>query len=64
MRVGVTGWVRNLADMRVEAVFEGEADAVALMVEWCAAGPPGADVRGVRSFDEDPSGATRFEIDW
>ncbi len=38
--IGVTGWVRNSPDGRVEAVFEGEADKVEKMVEWCREGSP------------------------
>ena len=41
------GWVRNLPDGRVEAVFEGDEDAVRRAVEWCRAGPPGAFVERV-----------------
>jgi acylphosphatase len=41
---GVFGWVRNLSDGRVEALFEGDPDAVRRMVDWCRHGPPGADV--------------------
>jgi acylphosphatase len=44
---GVTGWVRNLWDGRVEAVFEGEQNDVDWMVEWCRAGPPSASVYDV-----------------
>jgi acylphosphatase len=44
----VTGWVRNLPDSRVEAVFEGEAEAVVALVEFCKRGPSGAMVT---SFD-------------
>ncbi len=43
-RYGLVGWVRNLPDGRVEAVFEGEADAVERMVKWCHNGPPYAHV--------------------
>jgi len=43
-RVGVTGWIRNLSDGRVEAVFEGEKDAVEQMIEFCRRGPPAARV--------------------
>ena len=64
VRLGVTGCVRNLPDLRVEAVFEGEPDAVGAMVEWCVDGPPGADVRGVETFDEQPTGASSFDVEW
>lgn len=43
----LTGWVRNLADGRVEAVFEGEKDAIEGMIRWCHQGPPAAQVAGV-----------------
>ena len=41
---GVTGWVKNLPDGRVEVTAEGEEDAVAAFVEWCRKGPAMADV--------------------
>lgn len=44
---GVRGWVRNLEDGRVEAVFEGERAAVQACVGWCAIGPSTAHVRDV-----------------
>ncbi len=46
-RVGVTGWVRNLRDGRVEAIFEGPRDKVAHMVQWCHQGSPYARVEKV-----------------
>jgi acylphosphatase len=45
--IGLDGWVRNLDDGRVEAVFEGPAGLVELMVEACRAGPPAAKVEGL-----------------
>jgi acylphosphatase len=37
---GVFGWVRNLRDGTVEAVFEGDRDRVDAVLEWCQEGPP------------------------
>jgi acylphosphatase len=44
---GVKGWVRNLPDSRVEAVFEGEEEAVKALLEFCKRGPSGARVANV-----------------
>jgi acylphosphatase len=46
-RIGVTGWVRNLCDGRVEAVFEGGEEEVERAVSWCRKGPPHAAVTNV-----------------
>ncbi len=46
-RIGVGGWVRNLPDGSVEAVFEGEKKKVEEIVGWCHKGPPGARVNKV-----------------
>jgi len=43
----VKGWVRNLPDSRVEAVFEGEKDAVQTLVDFCKHGPSGAKVTNI-----------------
>ncbi|WP_137287355.1 acylphosphatase [Halorussus salinisoli] len=59
---GVDGWVRNLADGRVEAVFEGPEDAVESMVEWCHTGSPAADVDDVEIEYGDPEGEDGFRI--
>ena len=57
---GVGGWVRNLPDGRVEAVFEG--DGADELVAFCRVGPRGALVSRVDVFDEEPAGLTSFEI--
>lgn len=61
---GVDGWVRNLADGRVEAVFEGPEDAVREMVEWCEVGSRAADVDDVEVEFEAPEGIDGFEVRW
>lgn len=59
---GVTGWVRNLPDGRVEAVFEGEEEAVRFLVGWCRSGPPHASVAAVEvSWGASSGGFGRFE---
>jgi len=59
---GVDGWVRNLADGRVEAVFEGPRDAVESAVEWCHEGSRAARVDGVDVAWEAPTGLDGFEV--
>ncbi len=61
-RLGVGGWVRNLADGRVEAAFEGDPDAVRQMVGWCREGPAGARVTGLETVEEPPVGSTSFAV--
>ena len=48
----LTGWVRNMSDGRVEAVFEGEDANVDKMLDWCYIGPPAARVEDVLSKEE------------
>jgi len=59
---GLAGWVRNLPDGNVEAVFEGKRDAVESLVRWCERGPSGARVDDVRVRWEDPQGEEGFRI--
>jgi len=40
--LGLTGWVRNLSDGRVEGLFEGDQEALSRLLEWCRVGPPGS----------------------
>lgn len=61
-RQGVTGWVRNLPDGRVEAVFEGDPDSVEQAVGWTRRGPSRARVMAVAVHDEPAEGLTAFEI--
>ena len=44
---GIRGWVRNLPDGRVEAVFEGEKEIVDQMLDFCQSGPANAKVSSV-----------------
>jgi acylphosphatase len=59
---GLAGFVRNLPDGRVEAVFEGGREKVARAVEWCYQGPPGARVTDVEVRWEDPKGESGFRV--
>ncbi|MEA2014120.1 MAG: acylphosphatase [Thermodesulfobacteriota bacterium] len=59
---GLTGWVRNLRDNRVEAVFEGPGSEIAKMLDWCKKGPTLARVSGVEITEESrPAGTRRVE---
>lgn len=60
--LGLAGWVRNLPDGRVEAVFEGDEASVRRAVEWCWKGPSGASVAGVEVRYEPVEGEADFSI--
>jgi acylphosphatase len=47
LRHGISGWVRNLENGCVEALFEGETEAIEKMLNFCRKGPPGADVQNL-----------------
>ncbi len=55
-RLGLKGWVRNLPDGNVEAVFEGPINKLQECVEWCREGPPGARVSKINEKWDDFSG--------
>ncbi len=60
---GVFGWVRNLPDGRVEAVFEGKQEDVNSVVTWCRKGPPASSVENVQIQEELPTGEFKdFDI--
>ncbi len=59
---GVSGWVANRHDGTVEAVFEGEPDAVDALVRFAHEGPRGAVVERVEAFDEEPEGLRGFDV--
>ena len=61
-RAGVRGWVRNLADGRVEAVLEGTADAVNEMIDFCSRGPELARVDRIEVVEESPENLEDFQI--
>ena len=52
-RLGLTGWVRNLGQDRVEAVLCGEADTVQAAIELCSQGPRWASVTDIQRFTHD-----------
>lgn len=58
----LNGWVRNLRDGQVEAVFEGAREQVEEMIRWCRKGPPAAEVTNVVVNYEPPEGIQGFEI--
>ncbi len=59
----VSGWIRNLPDGRVEAIFEGKKVVVEGLIEFCRKGPPFARVTGVEVFWEDYTGiVSSFQI--
>jgi len=61
-QLGLSGWVRNTQDGQVEAVFEGDADTVRQMIDWCESGPSSADVEDVSVENEQPEGLSGFEV--
>lgn len=60
--LGARGWVRNLPDGRVEALFEGPTAVVDAALDFVRRGPPAARVTGVDVTPEALQGLTSFEI--
>ncbi len=58
----VAGWARNVPDGTLEAVFEGDPEAVERLVEFCREGPRGADVEHVQVVSEDAEGLSGFGV--
>ena len=61
-RLGLAGWIRNVRDGDVEAVFEGDDAAVDAIVRWCATGPPQARVDRVDVDPQPTTGETGFRV--
>ena len=63
LALGVDGWVRNLADGRVELDAEGTPGSIDALLAWCAHGPQGAGVTSVDVEDREPaSEGTGFRV--
>lgn len=59
---GISGWIRNMSDGRVEAVFEGDQASVEAMIQWCHRGSPPSRVTGVEVVWEAPRGEQGFRV--
>jgi acylphosphatase len=59
---GVAGWVTNRSDGAVEAVFEGDPEAVRSLIRFVREGPRAADVDRVDESEEEPEGLTDFSV--
>jgi acylphosphatase len=59
---GVAGWVANRSDGSVEAVFEGDEDAVRSMIEFVREGPRRAEVHDVEVVEEQLEGLSGFRV--
>jgi len=63
LSLGLSGWVKNLPDGRVETVFEGESGNAEEMLLWCKTGAPPARVAGIAYSEEKAAGDLRdFKI--
>ena len=60
--LGLSGYVKNLPDGRVEAVFEGEKEAVDKIIVWVRRGPFNTQISGLEEKREEPGGEKGFKI--
>ncbi len=60
--LGVNGWVKNLEDGRVEAVFEGSKEKIDAMIDFCEIGPRLANVEKVEVSEEEPENLDTFKV--
>ncbi len=61
--LGLTGWVRNLWDGRVEVLLDGDEEVVKQMIEWCHQGPPSAAVENVEiAWEETTAEYNNFRV--
>ena len=58
----IKGWVRNLDDDKVEAIFEGEEDELKKIIEFCKKGPFLAGVEDIEIKEEEHKGEDEFRI--
>jgi len=56
VRLGLSGWVRNLPDGTVEVMFEGTESQTGLLLSWLASGSPFSVVSRIESHEEPPLG--------
>lgn len=65
IRLGLTGWVKNLADGSVELVAEGPSNSIDALISWCRKGPPHARVTNIEIDEQAPTGEfERFLTDY
>lgn len=63
--LGLTGWVRNLSDGRVEILAQGEKKKLEELLSWSRRGPSGSRVSGIEFFWEEAKLTfTSFKISW
>lgn len=62
-KLNLRGWVKNLPDGRVEALFEGPTEKVREMIAWCEEGPRHASVENVDTdFEAAGADLSGFEV--